>query len=238
MATPAQDPDLASSPNNLSLHAPHDDDDQVLDDSYFSSHEPSMSRSASADPLDALENPPSPGASSTASSASVVDSLAGAPYADVEAKALEFLSASPPTTAPDAGFTAKEIPARIRAPGPTTDVEAHEAQAKAVEYLRKMLDDAERDEWLYDTPAVFHPSRGVGIQDSRLSRRNEGGPAVDGLDEVARTTSWADRAFNLERWQVDGLGGVAGDEGSMRWEAFEVDDPSARSNDSELGMFV
>lgn len=242
----AESPRLASSPNHP--------DDEVLDESYFSSRAAS-SRGASialegdADPLEAFEaalaDPPSPAPSSTTSSA--VDSLAGAPHADIEARALEFLSASPPATAPDAGFGWKDMPLRVRGQGPVPAEggDAHEAQARAVDFLRKMLDEAERDEWMHDTPGVFASPRGVGGtggDGSRLARRaDEGFEAVDGLDAVAQTTSWQDRAFNVERWHVDGLpvsGAVFDDFAAGGGDAFEAaGGDSARFNDSEVGMF-
>ncbi|BGP32106.1 hypothetical protein JCM10296v2_003885 [Rhodotorula toruloides] len=197
-----------------------------LDPAYFS---PALS--ASQDPLDpfdpSLAHPLSPGASSTTSS-SVVDSLAGASYADVEARALEFLSAEPTSTSPDSGFGWKEIPGRIRGPGPS-DVDASEAQSRAIDYLRKMLDEAERDEWMYETPAVFAPPRAVGVEESRLASREAAGR--DGLE---RGMGWTDRAFNIERWQVEGLG----DEGAMGWEGFDVGEEGERFADSEVGGFV
>ncbi|BGO91417.1 hypothetical protein NBRC10512_003077 [Rhodotorula toruloides] len=224
MSTPDPSHHDPSSPNPLEAN------------SYFSPGA-SPALSASADPLDPFDpsfaHPPSPGASSTTSS-SVVDSLAGAPYADVEARALEFLSASPPSTTPDPGFGWKDIPSRIRAPVPPTDVDidVDEAQSRAIDYLRKMLDEAERDEWMYETPAVFGPPRAVGVEESRLAGRE----AV-GRDALDVERGWTDRAFNIERWQVEGLGGreTGFDEGLAGFEGFETGEEGARFAEGEVG---
>ncbi|BGO99666.1 cell wall protein [Rhodotorula toruloides ATCC 204091] len=226
MSTPDPSHHDPSSPNSPVQ------DSGTLDPSYFS---PALSASP-ADPLDpfdpSLAHPPSPGASSTTSSATNVDSLAGDPYADVEARALELLSAEPSSTSPDPGFGWKDIPARVRGPGPT-DVDAHEAQSRAIDYLRKMLDEAERDEWMFDTPPVFQPPRGVGVEESRFASRQ--GVEAGGLESGM---GWTDRAFNIERWQVEGLGRTGFEEGVGGFDAFEVGEEGGRFAESEVGEFV
>ncbi|BGP14201.1 hypothetical protein JCM10213_001412 [Rhodosporidiobolus nylandii] len=122
------------------------------------------------------------------------DSLANASFSEVEARALEFLASSPPASSTDApslsaGFdllTSLRLPRKV----PTLPAEQLEAQTRAVEFLRKRLEDAERDDWMYGTPAGFGGGGGGGAGERR---------EAEGEGEVG----WADQAFNVARYQVE-----------------------------------
>ncbi|GAA5896108.1 hypothetical protein JCM8208_007529 [Rhodotorula glutinis] len=179
-----------------------DDTDAAPDESYFSSASHRPSPNASLEP-DLLE--PDASFSSASSSTSSPDSLAGAPFSDVEARALEFLSASPPTTAPAAGFCLEDLPR----PVPTTPHARDETHTAALDFLRRSLDEADKDEWRYRTPAVFGVPSAAAASSPSMGQAFSGDARNVGLEEDA-ALPWQDRAFNVERWQVDGLDGVAG----------------------------
>ncbi|GAA6053793.1 hypothetical protein JCM3770_003039 [Rhodotorula araucariae] len=176
-------------------------DDETLDNSYFASHPASSTASLEPDLLE-----PEASFSSSSSTASTPDSLANASFTDIEARALEFLSASPPSAAPIAGFRLEDLPRAV----PTTALERDEAHAAALDFLRRSLDEAEKDEWRHRTPAVFAaPSAPASATGAPADALNVG------LDDAAERP-WQDRAFNVECWQVEGLGwgldGFAGTE--------------------------
>ncbi|TNY19442.1 hypothetical protein DMC30DRAFT_304109 [Rhodotorula diobovata] len=199
------------------------DDDEPLDESYFSSHP--ASATASIEP-DALE--PDASFSSASSTSSSPDSLADASFSTIEARALEFLGTSPPSTGPVAGFRLEDLPR----PVPPTPHERDEAHAAALDFLRQSLDEADKDEWRYRTPAVFAapsaaaPSAGAGARTDALNV---------GLDDAA-AQPWQDRAFNPERWEVEGLEAV--DAAGADAPPLEALDWSGRFDEGEAGFMT
>ncbi|GAA6003864.1 uncharacterized protein JCM10292_003421 [Rhodotorula paludigena] len=188
---------MASS-NNVNDELQFDSEavDETLDDSYFSSRP--ASEAANLEP-DLLE--PEPSFSSASSDTSTPDSLANADYAEVEARALDFLSASPPSTRPSPGFRLEDLPR----PLPTSTRDCTAAQRTAIEYLKHALDDAERDDWRYRTPTVFDGSASRQIIGASASRdaSQMNATLAGGLSADA---TWQDHAFNIESYAVEGLG--------------------------------
>ncbi|GAA5845440.1 hypothetical protein JCM9279_003032 [Rhodotorula babjevae] len=215
-----------------------DDMDAGLDESYFSSTSHRPSPNASLEP-DLLE--PDASFSSASSSTSSPDSLAGAPFTDVEARALEFLSASPPKTAPTALFRLEDLPR----PVPSAAHDREEAHAEALEFLRRSLDEADKDEWRYRTPAVFAvPSAAAAVASPSAGQALVGDALNVGLDDDAMQP-WQDRAFNVERWQVDGLEGAAdgaarggGGAGVVEVPLFDVGEAHGRFEEGETGFMT
>ncbi|BGP48225.1 hypothetical protein JCM10450v2_004097 [Rhodotorula kratochvilovae] len=196
-------------------------EDETLDESYFSSHPASSTASLEPDLLE-----PEASFSSSSSTASTPDSLANASFTDVEARALEFLSASPPSTAPVAGFRLEDLPRAV----PATPHERDEAHAAALDFLRRSLDEAEKDEWRYRTPAVFAApgSSAMGAHADALNI---------GLDEAAERP-WQDRAFNVERWQVEGLEGALDGLAGGEAPPLEAGEWSGRFEEGEGGFMT
>ncbi|GAA6000170.1 hypothetical protein JCM10207_007888 [Rhodosporidiobolus poonsookiae] len=195
MASPAPDSEPNFSPSasfGQSYAGTHDEDYS------FQSDEPSQ-----AYPVEEAEGDVS---LSSATSDHSVDSLANASFSEVEARALEFLGSSPPSDAPvslaagNLDFLAS-FPRKL----PSSPTEQDAGRAKAVEFLRSKLDEAERDDWRYPAPPVFGPPPPLGLRQSSDEQLEPGGTAA----------STADQAFNLERHNVDGL--VAVDEAEIGW---------------------
>jgi len=215
-----------------------DDTNAAPDESYFSSASHRPSPNASLEP-DLLE--PDASFSSASSSTSSPDSLAGAPFTDVEVRALEFLSASPPSTAPAAGFRLEDLPRPI----PSTPHARDEAHTAALDFLRRSLDEADKDEWRYRTPAVFAVPSAAAAASPSAAQAFAGGDALNvGLDDDA-AQPWQDRAFNVERWQVDGLeaagGGAArggGGAGAVEAPLFDLGEAHGRFEEGEAGFMT
>ncbi|GAA6042707.1 hypothetical protein JCM8097_003758 [Rhodosporidiobolus ruineniae] len=177
-------------------------DDSTPDDAYsFRSEAASVSQQPlhepdlSSDPdLDGADQPASPSA----------DSLLGASFAEVQARALDFLASSSPPTArhglPSTAAVAAPPPFDVLADLPRRSLalppdELDLQHRNALDFLRARLDDAERDDWRYSTPPAF-AAAGAGA--SSLAATS---PPAASADDA----SWADRAFNLDRYQVDDL---------------------------------
>ncbi|GAA5954509.1 hypothetical protein JCM21900_005972 [Sporobolomyces salmonicolor] len=216
--------------------------DQTLDDSYFSEQAPPSDLSAAIAnmPNDSVEDldPSLSGVSSPGARSTSVDSLANASWSEVEARALEFLASSPPTAEQElkhtgGGLDAFDLPRKV----PSLPSEQLEAQRKALDFLRKKLDDADKDDWRYPTPAVFGPPKPLGLRTATggMVGPERGREHEEGInwDEGTRDGSnWMDRAFNLERYQVDGLSQPMDDLALARDEPIEEDFGASRFGDA------
>ncbi|GAA5982010.1 hypothetical protein JCM5350_000612 [Sporobolomyces pararoseus] len=155
------------------------------------------------------------------STSSCADSLAGQPYNEVERVALEFIS-NPPLSHQQqlqqlgGGLDPFDLP---RPPtGSLTKEELKDLESKAMEFLKKKLQDAEQDDWMYPTPQVFGPPKPLGLRNAPgIGGSGNAGGAIRGRefeegvgwdDKDANGSDWIDRAFNLERYQVEGLSGT------------------------------
>ncbi|GAA5946662.1 hypothetical protein JCM3765_000336 [Sporobolomyces pararoseus] len=155
------------------------------------------------------------------STSSCADSLAGQPYNEVERVALEFIS-NPPLSHQQqlqqlgGGLDPFDLP---RPPTSSlTKEELKELEAKAMEFLKRKLQDADQDDWMYPSPQVFGPPKPLGLRNapgmggsgtaggSIRGREFEEGVGWD--DKDGNGSDWIDRAFNLERYQVEGLSGT------------------------------
>lgn len=170
-----------------------------------------------AEPEDGLDGAAADESHADASVASEEGSLRGRSPSEVEHRALALLAlpAHPAVVPP------RPVPASAREPTDgknenEPDVVARKKQA-AIEYLSRMLDEAERDDWTFipRTPRVFGPPDPVRIRDDHRSGRRQHGRALDLGEDVgaaageggegfeylgAGSTPWPDRAFNLERY--------------------------------------
>ncbi|GAA5983674.1 hypothetical protein JCM10908_000377 [Rhodotorula pacifica] len=150
------------------------------------------------------------------STASFPDSLANAPAADIEAKAKALL-ALPSTVTPSLphpGFEWHELPR----PVPTRPQEEEEMRRSAVNYITKMLEKADRDDWMYETPAVFGPPQPLHLREGGTSRSSGAAGEDAGIfasrARGATSAPWQDSAFNLESYHVDGI--------EDAWEGFDA----------------
>ncbi|GAA5844188.1 hypothetical protein JCM5353_000277 [Sporobolomyces roseus] len=193
--------------------ASFDHSDVERDDSYFSQHSASLPlQEGSVDPTE--PDPTLSAVSSPAhSSASVVDSLAGANWQDVEQIVLESISNAPPTRQQELRELGGGVDAFDGLPRKLTGMgreELIEAEKRAMDYLKKMVEDSDQDDWMYPTPQVFGPSKSLGLrsdQEKGPERGREGEEGVGWDDKDGNGPAWMDRAFNLERYQVEGLSG-------------------------------
>ncbi|GAA5843205.1 hypothetical protein JCM11251_001681 [Rhodosporidiobolus azoricus] len=196
MSTPSFSPSVSPNPQD-SWYGPAEEDVSIQ------SGDPSVARDQHTD-----------GLSHSSPSCRSPDSLADASYSEVEARALDFLASSPPSTEPSAlpaAFDAlDDLPRKL----PTLPADQLEGHLKAVEFLRRRLDDAEGDDWMYRTPAVFDAPATVEAKGS--STRSE---AEDEM--LGEPLTWTDRAFNLERY------GVADSSAEVAWL---VEDPLRGEN--------
>ncbi|GAA5887195.1 hypothetical protein JCM6882_002445 [Rhodosporidiobolus microsporus] len=152
------------------------------------------------------------------------DSLADASHGEVEARALEFLASSPPTSDSAALASAFDALDDLPRTVPTLPADQLDGHSKAVDFLRKKLDDAERDDWMFSTPSAFSPPPVLGLRGS--------GERDDDSEAMGDALPWADRAFNLERYTA---GGVAVD---TAWSAEGpfVDHEPPRFGEGDWGM--
>lgn len=157
------------------------------------------------------------------STASFPDSLANASAADVEAKAQALLAmpstAIPP--APQPGFDWFELPRRT----PTLPHEQETARRHALDYISKMLEKADRDEWMYKTPEVFGPPRRPRLREGGSNRSEVDEEAGIFARGVPSATVWHDGCFNLESYHVDGV--------DDSWDGF--DDAAYAETSTSLG---
>lgn len=134
------------------------------------------------------------------STASLPDSLANAPAADVEAKARALLAipstAVPSRPLPD--FEWHEIPRQV----PTRLHEQDEARRNALDFIGKMLEKADRDDWMYKTPAVFGPPEPLRLREG-AGARGESEEIAGGLHRGGSAAPWQDEWFNIERYNVE-----------------------------------
>lgn len=174
---------------------------------------------------DLSESEPDPTLSAASSPArstsSWADSLAGQHPDEVERVALDFIS-NPPASDHEqlvqlgGGLDAFDLP---RAPTSTlTRDEVVDLEKKALEFLKRKVLDADRDDWMYPTPAVFGAPKPLGLRNAsgtvgagamagpERGREREEGVGWD--DKDGNGPDWVDRAFNLERYQVEGLSGT------------------------------
>lgn len=170
-----------------------------------------ISRQAGAHGSGAAARAASPADSSSASS--VADSLAHAPAADVEARAQELLS-QPNTSAvparPDPGFGWDAVPREV----PTRPDERDQGRQRARDFIAKMLDEADRDDWMYEMPAVFGPPRPVQVRDRKGSGVGTTEATLEAIEAAPAKAPWQDSAFNLESYQVD--------DAEPNWDGFDA----------------
>ncbi|GAA5938261.1 uncharacterized protein JCM15063_000684 [Sporobolomyces koalae] len=151
-------------------------------------------------------------ASSPARSTSDVDSLVGLPFSQVETVALDLIANAPPSheeqlKAIGGGVDAFDLPRKST----TIREELVEQEKKAIEFLRRKVQDMDQDDWMYSTPAVFGPPRPLGLQTASVSGLERGREFEEGVgwdDKDGNGTGWIDRAFNLESYRVEGLSGT------------------------------
>ncbi|GAA5898745.1 uncharacterized protein JCM6883_003414 [Sporobolomyces salmoneus] len=213
---PSEDSDRESLPSplpspDLSAHDEEEEEEDQLDDSMDDPSEESEREAT----LSAASSP----ARSTSSGA---DSLAGEPASEIERVALDFIS-NPPLSHSDqlkelgGGLDAFDLP-RPPTSSLTRD-EMMELEKKAIEFLKKKVADADQDDWMYPTPAVFGPPKPLGLRNAPgmggtgggmggPQRGREGEEGVGWDDKDGNGSEWIDRAFNLERYQVEGLSGT------------------------------
>lgn len=185
---------------------PQDPQDESLDYSL----DADMMDGPSADNTSTAEMTPARGAaaadasvapsSPADSTASFPDSLANAPAADVEAKASALL-AMPSTAVPSRplpGFEWHEIPRQV----PTRPPEQDEARRNALDFIGKMLEKADRDDWMYKTPAVFGPPEPLRLREG-AGGRGESEETSGGLLRGGSTAPWQDECFNIEHYNVE-----------------------------------
>ncbi|KWU41948.1 hypothetical protein RHOSPDRAFT_27301 [Rhodotorula sp. JG-1b] len=185
---------------------PQDPQDESLDYSL----DADMMDGPSADNTTAADMTPARGAaapdasvalsSPADSTASFPDSLANAPAADVEAKASALL-AMPSTAVPSRplpGFEWHDIPRQV----PTRPLEQDEARRSALDFIGKMLEKADRDDWMYKTPAVFGPPDPLRLREG-AGGRSESEETAGGLLRGGSTAPWQDECFNIEHYNVE-----------------------------------
>ncbi|GAA5869343.1 hypothetical protein JCM16303_000436 [Sporobolomyces ruberrimus] len=191
-----------------------DTPDASFDESYEQS--PPLNRPRHVSPPSESEPEPTLSAASSParSTTSCTDSLAGQPPDEVERVALEFLSTAPLSHQEElsqlgGGLDAFDLPRP-----PTSSLskeELSDLEHKALEFLKKKLQDSDQDDWMFPTPPVFGPPKPLGLRNSQgmgVQRGREHEEGVGWDDKDGNGTDWIDRAFNLERYEVEGLSGT------------------------------
>ncbi|GAA6059722.1 hypothetical protein JCM10212_000250 [Sporobolomyces blumeae] len=156
-------------------------------------------------------------ASSPARSTSDVDSLANVPWHDVEQIALDLVSTVPVSRERElahlgGGLDAFDLP---RAPCATSKDHLDELERKALEFLKAKVDDTDKDDWMFATPAVFGPPKPLAMRNAAaelggVETAREDDEGVGWHDKDGNGSDWIDRAFNLERYPVEGISGTLG----------------------------
>lgn len=154
------------------------------------------------------------------STSSYADSLAGQPPDEVERVALELISNAPPSHEHQLQQVGGGLDPFVDLPRPPianlSRDESKELEKKAVEFLKRKLQDADQDDWMYPSPPVFGPPKPLGLRNAPGG--TGGGQAIGGAvrgrefeeglgwdDKDGNGPHWSDRAFNYERYQVEGL---------------------------------
>ncbi|BGP55507.1 hypothetical protein JCM8202_000605 [Rhodotorula sphaerocarpa] len=235
----------AFSPGAYAAHAAAHPAAASLDESLPADLSHSFTPNAT-EPEDGLDGAAADESHADASVASEEDSLRGRSPSEVEHRALALLAlpAHPAVVPP------RPVPASAREPTDgqnenEPDVVARKKQA-AIEYLSRMLDEAERDDWTYPTPRVFGPPDPVRIRDDHRSGRRQHGRALDlgedvgaaageggeGFDQLgAGSTPWPDRAFNLERYGLQEYEAEAPEPAGQQQSDWDGFDPAAYGRD-------
>ena len=207
-----QDPSLVMDEDLPTPDASYDhSSDLERDDSYFSQHSASLAQQDLEDSVDPTEPDPTLSAASSParSSDSVVDSLANATFEDIHQIVLDSLMKAPLTRQQElrelgGGLDAFDgLPRKV---GMGRE-ELIEEEKRAMVYLKGMVDDSDLDDWKYHTPQVFGPCKSLGLGGTREERGREGEVGIGEEGKDANGPGWIERAFNLERYQVEGLSG-------------------------------
>jgi hypothetical protein len=205
-----------STPNASFDHSTQEEEEDEQLSSPARSHQSEQGEAAEVEPEPTLSAASSPARSSS----SCDDSLAGQPASEVERIALEFISNAPPSQQQQlqqvgGGLDPFDLPRPSISS--LSKEELKDLEAKAMEFLKKKVNEVDQDDWMYPTPAVFGPPKPLGLRNAPgIGGGGAGGPprgrefeeGVGWDDKDGNGSDWIDRAFNLERYQVEGLSGT------------------------------